>query len=306
MSTATTGAQRTAPKMYVMLDALDATAPVFNVVNNQRIRITKVPRDSPFLQVTFMDNTDRLNKTIRYKSNSNYIFQSDQIEKEKMLANEQFTQTEREDLIFKNGLLVAPKEITQKFLDKHPQNENFDGICDHVRQPMFKELDKGKEIKTTNEDLRKRTKAAGKILGLELEEAQALLIRLNGSFFDTPEDVEECQNMLIDFLDDTNDAGLDDILKEDDALNIDETTTVLIGKLINSGLLSFDQVEGKISKKAKDGKWIVLRDMSNEYGMDEKKRLFSDFLNTADGKALKNDLENDIKNIDKPKANKSK
>lgn len=133
-----------------------------------------------------------------------------------------------------------------------------------------------------------------KILGLELKPAQRMLIRINGSYFKTSDDVEECQNMLIDFLDNADEPGLDAILKEDSELNIDEQTTILIGELINQGTLSFDKVEGKISKKI-GNKWVEVRDMSSEYSMDERKRLFSDFLNSADGDTLKTDLENDLK-----------
>ena len=80
---------------------------------------------------------------------------------------------------------------------------------------------------------------------------------------------------------------------------IDDKTTILIGSLLNAGLISFDATEGKISKKDKDGKWIVVREMSDEYSMEERKRLFSDFLNTDDGKALKTDLEKDLKAFEK-------
>ena len=102
--------------------------------------------------------------------------------------------------------------------------------------------------------------------------------------------------MLIEFVDAAEDKGLDAVLKEDNETTVDEKTTVLIGKLLNAGILSFDKSEGKISKLDKSGKWIEVRDMSSAYSLDERKRLFSDFLNTSDGKALKDDLENDLKN----------
>ncbi len=38
--------------------------------------------------------------------------------------------------------------------------------------------------------------------------------------------------------------------------------------------------------------------MANEYSMEEKRRLFSDFLNTDTGKALREDLENDLRSFD--------
>ena len=69
--------------------------------------------------------------------------------------------------------------------------------------------------------------------------------------------------------------------------------------MMNAKLLSFDAVEGKISKKSKDGKWITVREMSSEYSLEERLRLFSDFLNTEDGKNLRDDLEKDISNFSK-------
>jgi hypothetical protein len=39
--------------------------------------------------------------------------------------------------------------------------------------------------------------------------------------------------------------------------------------------------------------------MSAEYSLSERKRLFSDFLNSSDGKLLKDDLENDLKEAGK-------
>jgi len=166
-------------------------------------------------------------------------------------------------------------------------------------------LDEATEAKIKNSDTRKRIKAAAKVEALSLEEARAMIIRINGSFVQTPNtgdeeaDLAECQNMLWAFVDDSEEAGLDAVLKEEKNITVDEKTTILIGSLLNSGLLSFDATEGKISKKDKDNKWIVVRDMSDEYTPEERKRLFSDFLNTEDGKALKNDLEKDLKAFEK-------
>lgn len=312
-------------KTYVTLEALDATAPIYQTTQGgQRSRITKRPFYRPYLQITYT-GVDGKNKTIRYKKVSNTIYQDEQI-KDGIPANERFTQSERDELYFRHGILTTTLPLAQTFLDNHPENENFKGQCE-VRK-AFKELDKAVEDKITNAELKKRAKAANKIFNLSLSEAQELLIRINGSYFKTPspedyegtnEEKEEsalalCQNMLVDFLDDTNEAGIDEILKENKELNIDEQNTVLIGKLINKGLLSFSQTEGKISKKGKDGSWIEVRDMSDQYTMDEKKRLFSDFLNTKDGKDLKNDLENDLAESeakqgtkqDKPKNDKEK
>lgn len=287
-------------KTYVLLDHMDATAPIYQTVKGgQRIRITKIPRHRPSLQITFT-NPEGKNRTIRYKGNSKTIFQDEQI-KDGILANEPFTTTERRDLEFKMGQLTIAKAGAQEYLEAHPEFEGFDGLCDDVLRPVYKLLNKEAETKITNQELRKRAKAATKILDLDLKAAQRMLLRINGSYFKVPDDVDECQNMLIDFLENTEEAGLDAILKQDSELNIDEQTTILIGELINQGTLSFDQVEGKISKKTKAGKWVVIRDMAEEYTMDERKRLFSDFLNSDEGKNLKTDLQGDLKQQGDPK-----
>lgn len=306
-------------KTYVMLDSMDASAPIYQTMQGgKRSLIRKRPFYRPLLQVTFTGE-DGKNKTIRYKKNSNSIFQDEQI-KEGILANDRFTSSERNDPYFRHGTLTTNLPQLQTFLENHPENEGFSGICDGVTK-AFKLMDKAVEAKVTNSDLKRRAKAAVKIFDLDLPSAQEMLIRLNGSYFKTPSPDDytgtaeekvasataECQNMLISFLDDSEEEGVDAILKENEELNVDEKTTVLIGKLLNADLLSFSATEGKISKKDKSGKWIEVRDMSNDYSMDEKKRLFSDFLNSDAGKNLKEDLENDLKGLDKkPKVESKK
>lgn len=284
-------------KQFVLLPVMDATAPIHQQLpEGKRARITKIPRHRPFLQVSFIDK-DGKSRTIRYKSSSDKIYQDEQI-KDGILANTKFTSNEYNDLVFKHGSLVTNKPNAIAFLLSHPECEGFEGICDDVKFPKYQVVDRGKENKVTNEDLRRRAKAATKILDLDLKQAQEMLIRLNGSFFETPKDVIECQNLLIDFLDNSEDAGVDAILKEDKTVTVDEKTTVLIGSLINAGRLSFNEIEGSISKKDRDGKWISIREMSTTYSLEERTRLFSDFLNTEDGKPLRTDLENDLKEVE--------
>lgn len=289
-------------KTYVLLDSLDATAPIYQTLpNGQRSQIKKMPFYRPLLQVTFVDK-DGKNRTIRYKRNSDKIFQDEQI-KDGILANERFTDAERDDLRFRNGMLVTRLPIAHRFLEAHPEDEAFEGISDV--KPTFKLLDKKVEAKITNKDLKRRLEAANKIFDLSLSEAKAMLIRLNGVYFETPSEIEDCQNLLINYLDDTDEKGVEEILK--DELNVDEKTTVLIGKCINAGILSFDKVEGKVSKLLKGGEWKAIRDMSNQYSASEKERLFSDFLNTTDGALLKTDLENSLNEFEeKPKGAKNK
>lgn len=281
-------------KTYVLLESMNADAPVFQQLpDGTRSQVTKIRSHRPTLRQTFQDNKG-VSRTIRYKSNSNFIDQKEQIEKEKLEANDPFTTQERRDLEFNFGICITTKKTAQDYLEAHPEFEEFKGSCDEVRQPRYKLLDEAAEAKVKNTDTRKRIKAANKVIDMDLPEAQALLLRLNGSFFKTPSELEECQNLLIGFIDDAEEGGLDAILKEDKSITVDEKTVILIGRMVNAGLLSFDTVKGKISKKGKDDKWIELREMSDEYSLDERMRLFSDFLNTEDGKTLRNDLEKDL------------
>lgn len=288
-------------KTYVLLSSLDSDAPIYQrVVGDQRVKLQKMPFYAVYLRVTFQDKNG-VSQTIRYKENAtnaegkNVLNQREQIDKLKIDANEPFTQNERRDRVFRNGILVTNKGILQEYLDIYPGNETFQGFCDDVKVPVYRELNPTEESKIKNNDIRLRVKAANKILELDLEGAQAMLIRLNGSFFETPKDLEECQNLLMEFADDAEEPGLKAILKEDDEMTVDEKTTVLIGKLLSAGTLAFK--EGKVSKKINTGEWIELREFSTEYSVEEQKRLFSNFLNTSDGKPLKNDLENDLSEL---------
>lgn len=287
-------------KTYVLLDSMDSHAPIYQTTaDGKRMQIKKIPYWRPYLRVTFQTE-DGKSKTIRYKSSAtdaegnSVLDQREQIDKLKIDANEPFTKTERRDLEFRNGILVTNKLISQDYLGIYPGIEGFAGFCDDVSQPVYKLLDDVLDAKIKNTDMRKRITAANKVIHMGLEEAQAMLIRLNGSFFETPKNVDDCQNILMEFIDDAEDAGLNAVLQKDSEINIDDKTTILIGKLLNQGTLSFDAIEGKISKKDKDDKWVTIRDMSAEYSVEERKRLFSDFLNSPAGKLLKDDLEKDL------------
>jgi len=304
-------------KTYVLLSSLDADAPVYQQTPEGRVQIKKIPVWRPYLRVAFQ-NDKGVGKVHRYKANAVLteekdgkevdriiLDQREQIDKLKIEANEPFTRHEMRDLEFKSGICFTNKLVAQAYLEAYPGFEGFKGSCDEVRGPEFKLLDEAAEALIKNSDTRKRIKAAAKVLELKLNEAREMIIRLNGSFVATPNtgndeaDLGECQNMLWAFIDDAEEAGLDAVLMEEKDITIDDKTTILIGSLLNAGLISFDATEGKISKKDKDGKWIVVREMSDEYSMEERKRLFSDFLNTDDGKALKTDLEKDLKAFEK-------
>lgn len=282
-------------KTYELLPNMDAAAPVYQTTpGGQREQVKKIPFHRPTLRQTFQNENGR-SVTIRYKATCESILQSEQIEKEKIPANEPFSSSEYTDLQFRYGTLTTDNVTAQEYLEAHPEFLGFKGKRPaEIREARYKLVDAVAEAKTKNKDMRKRVGAANKVLALDLEEAQEMLIRLNGSFFETPTELEDCQNLLMEFIDDAEEAGLDAVLKNEENTTVDEQTTVLIGKLLNQGTLSFDAVEGKISKKDKDGKWVTVRDMSATYSPDERKRLFSDFLNSQDGKALKDDLIRDL------------
>lgn len=283
------------PKTYVLLDALDNNAPIYQQVpGNGRVQIKKVPVYPLYLQVTITDENGE-NRTMRYKGNARSIWQDEQI-KAGIPANEKYTSNDRSEMQFKNGLLVTTKPLAQEYINNYPGNVNFKGQCDVIPQPFFKELDPAVDNKLLANDFKKRLKAANKIADMEgdVDALSTFLIRLNGSYFVTPNDAGELYKMAISFLDDAEEEGLDLILKEEEELNVDEKTTILIGKLINAGKLSFTQNKGAVSKLGKDGKWVNVREIGDG-SLDEMKRLFSNHLNTNDGKALKNDLENDLK-----------
>lgn len=278
-------------KTYVLLESMDSDAPVYQTTaDNKRVQIKKIRTHRPTLRQTFQDEKG-VTTTIRYKANSNFILQDEQIEKEKIDANAPFSTREFRDPEFKFGVCLTNKETLQKYMEAHPEFIGFKGTCDDIREPRYRLLDEVADAKLKNTDIRLRVSAANRVLGLDLEAAQSMLIRLNGSFFTTPTDLLECQNLLMNFVDDAEEAGLNDVLKEDTSNTIDEQTSVLIGKLLNADLISFDATSGKISKRNKDNKWVIIRDMASEYTPEEKVRLLSDFLNSEDGKPLKNDFE---------------
>lgn len=291
-------------KTYVLLESMDSDAPIYQTTaDGKRVQIKKMPVHRPTLRQTFQDKNG-VTHTIRYKSNSNLIDQKEQKDVENIEANVPFTTREYRDLEFKFGILTTNKKVSQDYLEAHPEFNLFEGTCDDVTSPRYKQYDLGAEAKISNNEMRQRVKAASKIFSLDLEGAQAMLLRLNGSFFDVPKGdtaeekenaLEVCHEMLIKFVDDSEAEGLAAVLKEDKDMSVDDQTTVLIGKLINQGSLSFDKVKGSISKKDKNNKWVAVREMADTYEMDERMRLFSDFLNSADGKTLKDDLEKSLK-----------
>lgn len=296
-------------KTYVLLEHLRPTAEIYQQVSKtERMRLNTLPQWEPNLQMTFLDESDEVvdydpqsktfgqkipnakkgqNRTIRLKLNSNTPYQDEQIEKEKIPANEKYTQVEYEARKFRHNTLSTVNPAVQRYLEVSPWMEGFKGYCSDVPQACFKLYDKNIEVKSENEGFKKRLKAANKIADLELPEAQDLLIKIFGSFYTLPETVEAAQNALVNYMDEGDDA-MDEILKED--TTIDDEVQILMGRLVSKGVISFDAVEGQVAKK-KGSEWINLKAISNEYTPLERQRLFSEFLTSPAGKLLLDDLK---------------
>lgn len=294
-----------AVKTYVLLENMDADAPVYRqMADGKREQIKKIPFHRPTLRQEFQDK-DGNGHVIRYKQASKFIDQAEQMEKEKLDANLPFTTVERRDCEFRHGILVTPKLRAQEYLEAHPEFQGFEGYCDTVREPKYRLLNEAVDAKLKNTETKKRIQAASKVFDLGLKQAQEMLTRLNGSFFETPNTIEECQNMLITFIDDSEEAGLDAVLKVKN--NDDEEATILIGSLLRKEKLSFNVKEGQVSKKDVNGKWIDVKEIVADT-LEERKRLFIQYILSDNGNSLLNDLvdEDLLEEIEAPSPNKSK
>lgn len=281
-------------KTYVLVERLAPSAPIYQRINaEQRVRIDKLPKYEPFLKVTYR-NKDGINETIRYKHQAQSIYLKDQIEKEKIEANEPFTQSERNERLFRNGVKVTDNVLMQQYLDAYPGNEKFKGYCADVPLPEFRELDRAAEIKTTNEEFKKRVKAASLISDLDLKGMQDMLIRLNGGFFLPPDDEGEALSMLVSFLDNAEEEGLDAILKDNKSLTVDDEMTVFLGNLLKEKVISFEAEKNQVSKMI-NGKWVAIKEIPDELDAEERKRLFAEFLISDNGKLTKDDLQKSLK-----------
>ena len=278
-------------KTYVLLEHMHPTSSnMFIRINkDQRQPINKLRDYRPYMQTSFTDK-DGKNRTIRYKATTSEIYQDEQI-KLGILANEKFRQDEYRDLEFKNGVLITSNKTVQAYLEAYPGFEGFEGRSADVKRKEYKLYDKASEVKLSNELSKKKVQAGAKIFAMDLEETQAMLYRVFGSTYVPSTDVEENQVVLIDHLD-SSDEAIDDILKAD--TNRDDEITILIGKLLTNGIISFDQSKNQVSKKKGSG-WIDVKSISNEHTPAERKRLFAEFLASDAGQPLLEELKNELK-----------
>lgn len=277
------------PKIYHLIDNGKTSVEHYQRVSaTQRVRMENRKNDRPYLQITFTDK-EGLNQTIRFKLNCNSPYQSEQIEKFKIPANEKFTDSEMGMLRFVNGVLVVSNVSAQKFLDIHPQNESFEGQCPDIQGKLFKEYNPGTEKANDVLAFKNRSALAAKIVGLSLEDAQSMLIRLNGSFYKAPEEIDDCVLALVDIMDSSTDEEVIDLLR--DGVSLEDEITILISKATQAGILAFDEpgMENFVVKK-KGSQAIPLKEISKNLPGDDRRRLFSEFLASNDGTLHLEDL----------------
>jgi hypothetical protein len=297
-------------KTYVLLDHMRPTAPMFVQVNaNQRVKIDSIPNWQPNLQLTFLDERPEVvdydidnketygklipnkrkgrNRTARLKLNSNTPWQDEQIEKEKIPANEKFSQDEYVAAKFIHNVLITDNPAVQNFLENIPEMEGFIGRCEHVKRPSYKLYDENMEIDHDNYMFTRRLEGATKISKLSFDDAVDMLIRIYGTAYRKPLNIKQAQNELVAFMD-SSDEALDEILKTD--TTIDDEVNILLGRLVGEGKISFDAVADQVVKR-KGADWIPLRDISNEYDPATRQRYFVEFLTSPEGKLMLDDLK---------------
>lgn len=286
-------------KTYVLMDHLNTTAPIsIQLSKKEAVRLTKLPVWEPFLQVTFANEKGE-NRTIRLKLNTDTPYQDEQITKG-IPANAPFTTAERNARKFINGSLTTGNLIVQKFLEASPYMYGFNGYCSDITGPAFKLYEPDLEIKSSNQNFKKRLKAANKINDLDLKGAQDMLIRIFGISYQPSDDIDEAQNALVAFMDSTPEEGINEILRGD--INLDDEAQIMIGRLVHAGVLSFVAVQDQVVKKGKDGRWINLKAVPAEYSDLERERYFSEFLTSVDGKLLMRDLKSELEAVLNPPA----
>ncbi len=281
------------PKIYHLLEDSNTSVEHYQRGNaNQRVRLEKKKMDRPYLQLTFTDESG-MNKTIRFKLNCNSPYQDEQIEKFKIPANEKFTEPERNMLWFRNGVLVVTNKLAQEFLDIHPQNESFKGDCPDEPRKLFREYNP--QVKTKNDVLafKNRSNLAAKILALDLDGAQSMLIRINGSFYKAPDELNDCIIALVDIMDNSTDEEVEDLLR--DGVSLEDEITILISKATKAGILSFEEqgMENFVVKK-KGSQVIPLKEISGNLPSEDRRRLFSEFLASNDGTLHLQDLRKSV------------
>lgn len=280
-------------KKYVLSDAIKSTAAIYvktseNVTDG--IRLTTPKRVTLHLAHVFTDKAGKQKKT-RYKQGaSSGIWQDKQIKDDNIPANDKFSDDERRDLQFVNGLLIAEEsdELKVSFLDKdnNPQHEEFTGRNRNGITPVYRELDENALIDSENDFLLMTSQALTKIMAMERPEVAALLAMFYGSSFPIPEKVKECRNIACKALE-SNEQRLKMVINGE--WGIDGKITILLSKALNKNVLSFETKPDYVQVK-KNGEWIDVK-MIVADTFEQREILFRQYLATEAGELLRNDLE---------------
>lgn len=305
------------PKMYVLLEHTEATAQVYRQVDSQhRIRLNKRPIDHAYGQITFTDR-DGKNKTIRLKLQTDEIDFQKQIKEIGIPANEKYTQSERDAVMFREGVLITDNPTVQNYLETSPQFEDNwkpekDPAgkgrvvrCPDLQRPLYRLLDETVNLKADDDEFMGRLAAANKIAKIQdVKTGQDLLYRLYGAFHKVPNDILKIRAELIAYLDDADAKMIALIMKEDKDVNMDEQTEVLIGKAMGLKIISFDLVPDQVVMTV-GGKQRNLKQIPSEFPPEERKLYFAQFLTSEDGKLVRAEIEKEVK-AKEPKTKKEK
>lgn len=276
-------------RTYALLNILDGTAPVYQVVEgNQRVQITKMPVWQPFMEITFMEGGE--SKTIRFKQTAKSIYKEEQVDKQKIAADAPFTSRERDALKFRNGFIMTQSLRAQEYLEKYPACEGSEVESEDVPRKLYKRVDITADNKIANEDLGIRVRSAYKVLELDLADAQELLIRITGAYSGISDNSQDCQKEIIQRFDGMESSKIKDVMET--VASADEKVNVLVAKLTNYGVLSFDKIDNAVSRNdVAAGKWSSIKEIPSSYPPEERKRYFIMYLTSPDGKMLLSSLQ---------------
>lgn len=287
--------EETQVKKYVLVDAIKSTAQIFakaNINDKEGVRMD-TPRLVPLrLQHVFTDKNGKQRKT-RFKNGATEIFMDKQMlaTGDNIPANDKYSDEERYEMYFINGVKVTGDKFVQDFLDKdnNPQREDFTGKNRGGAGSVFKELDEIAIADDEHKFIFDTAKALTKIGAMDLTEAQALVALLFGSSYPTPARLKDCQNLCAKSLE-GNEERINLVINGD--WGKDGEITVLLNQAINKDVITLIQKQDFVQMK-KNGAWVDVK-MVVADTFEQKEILFKQFLASAEGELLKKDIEDAV------------
>lgn len=294
-------------KKYVLVDAVKSTAQIFakaNINDKEGVRMD-TPRLVPLrLQHVFTDKNGKQRKT-RFKNGATDIFMDKQMlaTGDNIPANEKYSDEERYEMYFINGVKVSGDKFVQDFLDKdnNPQREDFTGKNRGGAGSVFKELDEIAIADDEHKFIFDTAKALTKIGLMDLAEVQSLVALLFGASYPTPARLKDCQNLCAKSLE-GNEERINLVLNGD--WGKDGEITVLLNKAINKDIITLIQKDGYVEMK-KGGEWVSVKMIVAET-FEQKESLFRQFLASEEGELLRKDIESAIAEDTKSEGKKTK